>query len=312
MRIANAPCSWGILEFDTTSDAPPPTQVLDEMAATGYEGTDLGELGFFSTDPRQLRADLDRRRLDLVGAFVDIALTDPAAHESGEDKAVGTARLLAGAVQLKPDTTKGANESRPMMVLSDATAASTARTAKAGRITHTDGLTPSQWDVVAAGAERIARVVQTTTGLRTAFHHHCATYVETPAEIDALMRRTSSEVLGLCLDTGHATYGGGNPVELLDEYGDRVWLVHFKDCSPVVAEQARTEHWDYVTAIRHGLFCELGRGQVDFRAIIERLRSRHYDGWIVVEQDVLPSKEASGTPAASAERNRQFLRRLGL
>jgi inosose dehydratase len=151
--------------------------------------------------------------------------------------------------------------------------------------------------------------VRDATGLRTAFHHHCATYVETRDEIDALLTRTPEDLLGLCLDTGHATYGGGDPIALIDRYGDRIWHVHFKDCSRFVADRARAEQWDYMTAIRHGLFCELGEGAVDFRGVLDRLRAHRYDRWVVVEQDVLPSM---GTPAASAQRNRRFLKDLGL
>ena len=298
MRIANAPCSWGILELESTALAPSPAQVLDEIAATGYDGTELGDWGFFAADPRQLAEDLERRHLTLAGAFVDVALTDPAAHAAGETTAVKIARLVADTVRLKPDTTKEKSESRPtetsecrsretsasapMIVLSDATARVPDRTAKAGRITHLDSLAPAQWDIVAAGAERIATAVRESTGLRTAFHHHCATYVETPEEIAALMQRTSSGVLGLCLDTGHATFGGGDPVMLVDRYGDRIWHVHFKDCSRAIADRARADAWDYVTAIRHGLFCELGRGQVDFPGIHDRLRAHGYNGWVVV------------------------------
>jgi inosose dehydratase len=298
MRIANAPCSWGILEFESTAAAPSAAQVIDEIAATGYAGTELGDWGFMPTDPRRLSADLDRRHLALAGAFVDVALTDPAAHDAGEATAVRTARLLAAA-----------SADRPLIVLSDATARVPARTAKAGRIAAADGLTAAQWGVVGSGAERIARAVRDATGLRTALHHHCATYVETPDEIGALMRRTSSEILGLCLDTGHATFGGGSATAIVDGYRRRIWHVHFKDCSREIAERARIEEWDYVTAVRHGLFCELGRGEVDFRGVLDRLREIGYDGWIVVEQDVLPSL---GTPAASAARNRQFLAALGL
>src|SRR5262245_1347343 len=100
MLIANAPCSWGVLEFQSTSAAPSAAQVLDEIAATGYVGTELGDWGFMPTDPRRLAVDLDARHLALVGAFVDVALTDPAAHEAGEATAVRTARLLADAVRL--------------------------------------------------------------------------------------------------------------------------------------------------------------------------------------------------------------------
>jgi inosose dehydratase len=334
MHIANAPCSWGILEFESASLAPSASQVLDEIAATGYAGTELGDWNFLPTDPQRLAGELEARQLALVGAFVDVALTDPVAHEAGEETAVRTARLLVRSVRLQadsrspakaghyvhlksavtPDPTyekKGSREAEkaPVVVLSDATARNLERTARAGRITANDSLTPPQFDVVAAGAERIARAVRDATGLRTVFHHHCATFVETPAEIDALMQRTSAELVGLCLDTGHATFGGGDPVALVDRYRDRIRHVHFKDCSRTVADRARAAAWDYVTAVRHGLFCELGEGEVDFAAVRDRLRACGYDGWIVVEQDVLPSM---GTPAESAARNRRFLTALGL
>jgi inosose dehydratase len=298
LRIANAPCSWGVLEFESTALAPGPDQVLDEIAATGYVGTELGDWGFLSTDPARLRDDVAARRLALVGAFVPVALSDTGAHDEGEAVALRTARLLA-------DVSGGA----PLIVLSDATAAVPDRLARAGRITPADSLGPAEWDRVAEGANRIARAVRDTAGLRTVFHHHCAAYVETPWEIDALMERTDPALVGLCVDTGHATYGGGDPLAILAKHAARVWHVHFKDCSREIADRARAEKWDYLMAIKHGLFCELGRGVVDFAAMLAALRHMRYDGWIVVEQDVLPSM---GTPAESAARNRQFLKGLGV
>ena len=123
------------------------------------------------------------------------------------------------------------------------------------------------------------------------------------------MSRSSPELLGLCLDTGHLIYGGGSPVDAIARYRDRIWHVHFKDCDPALARQARAEGWDYHTAVRRGMFCELGKGMVPFAHVLDALRVEYYAGWIVVEQDVLPG---FGTPAASASRNREYLRRLGL
>lgn len=301
MRVANAPCSWGVLEFESSAQAPPAAQVLDEIAATGYAGTELGDWGFLPTDPAVLRRDLDAHALEMVGAFVPVALSNPSGHAAGEALALQTARLLHAAMRESVEP--------PKVVLADATAADPARTKKAGRITPTDSLAPNGWHVVAQGAERIARAVLDATGLRTVFHHHCATYVEAPWEIDALMRGTSTELIGLCLDTGHCTYGGGDPLELLRDHRDRVWHVHFKDCAIGVADDARREGWDYIQAVRAGVFCELGQGSVDFAAIVAELGRTGYQGWIVVEQDVLPSM---GTPAASASRNRAFLRQLAI
>lgn len=297
-RIANAPCSWGVLEFDLEGEAAGYAQVLDEIAATGYTGTELGDWGFMPTDPAVLRAELDQRGLALLAAFVPVALADRATHADGEAVAVRTARLLR-------DT---AGEGC-FIVLADNNGSVPERTQNAGRITPQMGLSDAQWEVFAEGANRIARAVRTQTGLRTVFHHHCAGYVETPAEVARLMALTDPQALGLCLDTGHIMFGGGDPLELLRAHQERIWHVHFKDFDPAVAAQARAESLNYFGAIRRGVFCELGRGAVDFPAMRDALTGMGYDGWIVVEQDVLPSL---GAPKESAQRNRDYLRGIGL
>ena len=108
---------------------------------------------------------------------------------------------------------------------------------------------------------------------------------------------------------GFEIRGGGNAIDMYRRHAARVWHVHFKDCDPRVFERMRGESWDYFDAMRHGIFCELGRGRVDFPAVLRELRAGGYDDWIVVEQDVLPGM---GAPADSARRNREFLRGLGV
>jgi inosose dehydratase len=297
IQIANAPCSWGILEFGLEGEAAGYEQVLDEMQATGYAGTELGDWGFMPTDPARLGQALAARNLALLGAFVPVALSDPAAHASGEAQALRTARLLAGAAG-----------DRPFIVLADDNGRDPIRTRHAGRILPEHGLSPAGWQVFAAGANRIAASVRAQTGLRTVFHHHCAGFVETPGEIEQLLALTDPAVLGLCFDTGHYRFGGGDPLAGLHRHGNRIWHVHFKDHRPPIAASARAEGWDYFQAVRAGIFCELGQGDVQFSAIKDELERQNYPGWIVVEQDVLPGM---GTPKASAARNRAFLTQLG-
>lgn len=298
IRVANAPCSWGVLEFEGLGEAAGFAQVLDEIAATGYAGTELGDWGFMPTDPASLRAEVSRRRLALLGAFVPVRLADASTHEAGVETAVRTARLLAEA-----------SDGQPVIVLADENGSDPRRTARAGRIEREDSLEEAAWKTFAAGAERVAREVRQATGLRTVFHPHCAGFVEAPWELDALMARTDPSLLGLCFDGGHLAYGGGDPVAVLERYASRVWHVHYKDCHPGVAAEARAAGWDYFTAVRRGIFCELGKGSVDFAALTATLRRVGFDGWIVVEQDVLPGM---GSPADSARRNRDYLRTLGL
>jgi inosose dehydratase len=299
LRIANAPCSWGILEFEEQSAAGYDyVQVLDEIRAAGYDGTELGDWGFMPTDPGALADALAARELSLLGAFVPVRLTDPDALDAGTDAAIRTARLLAGA---------GFRDA--FVVLADDIAASAERTAVAGRVGPEHRLDDTERAIFAGNADHVARRVREQTGLRTVFHHHCASYIETPEEIADLMGRTDPSVLGLCLDTGHLTYAGGDPVAAISAFGPRIWHLHLKDCSASVAERARRGGWDYHTAVRHGVFCELGQGTVRFRDVLAALETVGFSGWAVVEQDVLPSL---GTPLASATRNRQFIRTLGL
>jgi len=301
LRIANAPCSWGILEVEGQSRVVDYEQVLDEIAATGYTGTELGDWGFMPTDPRRLHAELDLRGLAMVGAFVPVALAEADEHAMGEETAVRTAELLAAV--------EGDRSGGPFIVLSDDNGRDPVRRALAGRIDPEQGLGEEDWQTFARGAERIARSVRERTGLRTVFHHHCAGYVETPAEVETLLRLTDPELVGLCFDTGHYTFGGGDALAGLRRHADRTWHVHFKDCDPAVAARSREEGREYVASVRAGVFCELGRGEVAFPAVADKLGRMGYDGWIVVEQDVLPGM---GTPKQSAARNRDYLAGLGL
>ena len=156
---------------------------------------------------------------------------------------------------------------------------------------------------------QVARAVREATGLRTVFHPHCAGWVETPDEIGCLLDRTDPDLLSLCYDTGHLTYGGGDALACLRQFAGRIGHVHFKDCAPAVAAHLRTNGQDYFAAVRAGVFCELGAGMVNFPAVLAALRAGGYTGWAVVEQDVLPGL---GTPAESARRNRDYLTEIGV
>jgi inosose dehydratase len=305
--VGNAPCSWGSLEFEGLEGEPVRyAQMLDELAATGYTGTELGDWGYMPTNPGLLAAALATRRLALTGAFVPVALKDPESHAAGEEAAVRTATLVAEAARRLDQPTA------PFLVLADDNGTDPVRTRNAGRVSADLRLSDAEWSIYAAGVNRIAAAVRSGTGLRTVFHHHCAGYVETPEEIDHLLDRTDASLVGLVLDTGHYVFGAGSAdglAEALARHGDRLWYVHFKDFDAEVGQAARDGKWDYFEAVRRGVFCELGKGSVDFAAVVDWLRRHDYGGFITVEQDILPGM---GTPAESARRNRDFLRGLGL
>jgi inosose dehydratase len=302
LLVGNAPCSWGTIENQDNSKAIPFHQMLDELVETGYTGTELGDWGYMPTDAVRLSEELKRRNnVVMLGAFVPVALKNPSTHTEGTERAVKTAKLIAAV----------ATTQAPFLVLSDDNGTDPERTLLAGRITPSAGLTKDEWKTFAAGADRIASAVFDETGLRTVFHHHCAGYVETPDEIATFLDLTNPERMGLVFDAGHYVHGTGREdidlIAALDRFKERIWYIHLKDLEPDVARRSREEEWDYFTAMRNGLYPELGKGCVDFPALLRWLAGRDYKGYVLVEQDILPGM---GTPRQSAARNREYIRSI--
>ncbi len=297
IRLANAPVSWGIMEVEGWSPPVPYQRVLDEIAVAGYEATELGPYGYLPTDVARLREELARRSLALTSAFVPLKLKEPAGAEEQLAQVCAVGRLLAGC---------GAQ----FLVLADALwpeREACAGWAEAAGV----ALAAEEWKTVAANLRPITAAAR-DLGLRPVFHHHVGTYIETPAEVEILLNEVPASELGLCLDTGHYCYSGGDSVEALRRYGRRVEYLHLKDVNRQAVEAARRERLGFLEGVRRGVFCELGRGMVDFRAFKRELDTLGYDGWAVVEQDVDATDASAPSPAASARASREFLRDLGM
>jgi inosose dehydratase len=73
MRIANAPVSYGAFELTVgvLPNVPSPDAVLDAIEAAGYDGTELGPLGYLG-EAGILRERLSSRGLDLAGGFIEL------------------------------------------------------------------------------------------------------------------------------------------------------------------------------------------------------------------------------------------------
>jgi inosose dehydratase len=89
-----------------------------------------------------------------------------------------------------------------------------------------------------------------------------------------------------------------------------VRYLHLKDCDPQIRQRCIAEKLDYRQATQAGVFCELGKGGVDFPGVISAMQKLGYDGWAIVEQDILVAD--LDAPKRSARANREYLRTLGL
>ena len=305
MRAASAPVSFGVFEMTAgDSGLPDPEALLDAIVETGYTGTELGPPGYLGEGGR-VGARLAERRLALAGSFLPLRLSRRE-HEAEDFAALeATLDLL--------DEAAPADGGRPAVLISDAFC-EPERMAGAGRIDELPDtwLPDDRFDVLAENAHRAAARCR-ERGYLPSFHYHGGTYVETPREIERLVERLDPAVLGLCFDSGHSLFGGGDPVELLDRHGSLVTHVHLKDVDTGVMGEIRRGGLGLEEAWRRGVFCRFGEGGVDLAGVIRRLESLGYDGWVVVEQDryVKPGQSLADL-AEDARANREYLRRLGV
>ncbi len=294
IKVGNAPVSWGIMEVAGWGEQVPYRKVLDEIAEAGYTGTELGPYGYFPTEPNPLRSELATRSLQPVASFVPIPLAHSERHESGYQEAMKVAQLLSQS---------GAR----LIVLADEM--SEGRMAVSGRVDESrDGMSDSQWDGAAQILSRIAEACR-ALGLSAVFHHHAGSFVETPEEIARLCELTEPDLLGLCLDTGHYFFGGGDPVDAVRLYGTRIRHLHLKDVQLSVLESARRDGVGFLEAVRRGVFCELGEGAVDLKKVIQDLTAGGYSDWAIVEQDA-DTRNVEVKPLESAIRSRRYLRNV--
>jgi inosose dehydratase len=295
IRVGNAPVSWGVYEADRPN--PPFENVLDAIAAAGYQGTELGPYGYLPVDPVALDAELRSRNLALGSSFVCLPLSEAGQQRASVEQALKVARLLAS---------QGVRE----VIIADQE--TEARRAVAGRVPAdgSAGWNDRQWATALSTLAEVGRALQRELGMRVVVHHHAGTHFETPAEIDRLLAGSDPELVALLLDTGHLVFGGGDPLQLLAEHGSRVRYVHFKDVNPRLLAEVRGTDLHMNEAWRRGVFCALGEGMVDFPACTERLRALGYEGWVIVEQDVVPDQSGrlEPEPGESARKSRRYLR----
>ena len=304
MRVANAPCSFGVDEI-IVDDAwmPTPDQVLDLIAELDFQGTELGPPGWMGTGDK-VRAALGRRNLELVGAFLPL-------HFSRAEKFTADQDWLRESLALLRDATP--DGSRPFAILADHFD-EPVRQAFAGRIPdHPEAaLPPDRFRLLVDNLHRAADICR-AAGFEPVVHPHAGTYIETHDEVTRVLDAMDPALLGLCLDTGHARFGGSDPVELVDTFHHLIRHVHAKDCRTAVLDAVAREGKGMEEALVQGAFVELGSGDSGIASVVDALRRHDYGGWLVVEQDrFLFATDTLETLRESNRRNRDFLRGLGI
>ena len=263
-KIAGAPISWGVCEVPGWGYQLSPDRVLTEMTEIGLAATEFGPDGFLPADPSAMAELLAARHLTAVGGFTPVVL-----HETGHDPVPEIARLL--------DSYDAAHAD--VLVLSAATGGD-------GYDTRPD-LDESGWKTLLGNLDRLTALAA-QRGVHAVLHPHVGTMVERGEEVQRVLEGSG---IALCLDTGHLLIGGTDPAELTRQAPERIAHTHFKDVDDSIAAKVRSGRLTYTEGVRGGMYRPLGRGDVDFAAIVASLRGRDYGGWYVLEQDTILTEE---------------------
>lgn len=271
VRLASAPVTWGV--WERTVDRPdliPPERMLETVRGLGYAGIELGPPGYLGTGGEAVAAAVAPYGLELVGGFAPLHVAEEEAFRAD----------LALWLDPVVDVLLATGARGPVVL---AGAETEERLAAAGRPEEQRRAALSP-DAFARALERLNEAVERcrSRGVPVVFHHHAATEVETPDEIERFLAGTD---VGICFDTGHAVVGGGTAVEVARLCGSRIEHLHLKDVDGPLLERVRRGELDLEQAWDGGLFCPFGEGVVDFAAVLALPELASFDGWTVLEQD---------------------------
>ncbi|QNP63366.1 sugar phosphate isomerase/epimerase family protein [Streptomyces genisteinicus] len=293
IRVGSAPDSWGVWFPDDPRQVPW-RRFLDEVARAGYEWIELGPYGYLPSDPAVLAEETGRRGLKVSAGTVFTGLhrgpgvwDETWAHVSdiaALTRAMGAEHLVVIPSFWRDDRT--------------------------GRVLEDRVLTPAQWRDLTEQSERLGREVRERYGLRIVVHPHADTHVDTEENVSRFLDATDPELVSLCLDTGHYAYCGGDSVELIKTYGERIGYLHLKQVDPAVLAEVVAGEVPFGPAVGRGVMCEPPAGVPALEPVIAAAAALDVDLFAIVEQDMYPCPPDKPYPIA--ERTRGFLRSCGI
>lgn len=292
IALGAAPVSWGIW-FPDDDRQLPWRQCLDEISQVGFEWIELGPYGYLPTDREVLQRELSHRKLRVSGTFAMGPMEDLDQWPPLEAEVVSACESL---VAVKAN----------YIILIDGTYSDLFT----GELLREPVLTEDEWRNLIEATHRMAGIASNRFGLRAVFHPHAETHVETEEQIQRFLADTDPDLVGLCLDTGHHAYRGGDPVEFVRANSDRIEYFHLKNVDAAVLEVVNQEGVPFAQAVEMGVFCEPALGVVNFEDLAEELRASGFTGHVTVEQDMFPTPP--DRPLPIAQRTHDYLASLGL
>ena len=287
VKLGIAPIAWTNDDMPDLGKENTFEQCVSEMALAGFTGSEVGNK--YPKDPEVLKKALELRGVEICNQwFSSFLITKPFEEVEKEFRAQLTFLKAMGAKVI------GASEQ----------SYSVQGQLDTPIFGHKYVMNDQEWDTFCTGMNKLGKIAKEEYGIALTFHHHMGTVVQSLAEVDRMMENTDPEYVSLLFDTGHFTYCGEDPLEVVKKYVHRIKHVHLKDIRPEVVEQVKKENMSFLAGVRAGAFTIPGDGCINYDPIFKVLEEAGYEGYMVVEAEHDPDK---ANPLEYAIRARKFI-----
>lgn len=287
VKLGIAPIAWTNDDMPDLGKENTFEQCVSEMALAGFTGSEVGNK--YPKDPEVLKKALELRGVEICNQwFSSFLITKPFEEVEKEFRAQLTFLKAMGAKVI------GASEQSYSVQGQMDTPV----------FGHKYEMNDEEWDTFCTGMNKLGKIAKEEYGIALTFHHHMGTVVQSLVEVDRMMENTDPEYVSLLFDTGHFTYCGEDPLEVVKKYVHRIKHVHLKDIRPEVVEQVKKENMSFLAGVRAGAFTIPGDGCINYDPIFKVLEDAGYEGYMVVEAEQDPAK---ANPLEYAIRARKFI-----
>ena len=287
VKLGIAPIAWTNDDMPDLGKENTFEQCVSEMALAGFTGSEVGNK--YPKDPEVLKKALELRGVEICNQwFSSFLITKPFEEVEKEFRAQLAFLKAMGAKVI------GASEQ----------SYSVQGQLDTPIFGHKYEMNDQEWDTFCTGMNKLGKIAKEEYGIALTFHHHMGTVVQSLAEVDRMMENTDPEYVSLLFDTGHFTYCGEDPLEVVKKYVHRIKHVHLKDIRPEVVEQVKKENMSFLAGVRAGAFTIPGDGCINYDPIFKVLEEAGYEGYMVGEAEQDPAK---ANPLEYAIRARKFI-----
>ena len=272
VKLGIAPIAWTNDDMPDLGKENTFEQCVSEMALAGFTGSEVGNK--YPKDPEVLKKALELRGVEICNQwFSSFLITKPFEEVEKEFRAQLAFLKAMGAKVI------GASEQ----------SYSVQGQLDTPIFGHKYEMNDQEWDTFCTGMNKLGKIAKEEYGIALTFHHHMGTVVQSLAEVDRMMENTDPEYVSLLFDTGHFTYCGEDPLEVVKKYVHRIKHVHLKDIRPEVVEQVKKENMSFLAGVRAGAFTIPGDGCINYDPIFKVLEEAGYEGYMVVEAEQDPA-----------------------